>query len=154
MSEDKLGEKAKLEAEISRSLSVVKMKEVHKQIEEVEKSRRRSVILSIVERLNVNIALFGGAISEFTKNWSRLPNNILNAELFKDKPSADLDYLAKKYESIYFDLQKNIDVKEEDFSKLFPKVSMNFTSINNMILTLSCVAAQMLDMKAYCLRLL
>jgi hypothetical protein len=48
MSEDKhLEEKEKLESEIARSLSVVKMKEVHKQIEDIEKLRKQASIKSI-----------------------------------------------------------------------------------------------------------
>jgi len=52
MSKDKpLEEKEKLEAEIERSLSVVKMKEVHKQIEEIEKLRKQATVKSICERI-------------------------------------------------------------------------------------------------------
>lgn len=39
--ENKNKEKEKLDAEISRSLSVVKMKEAHKQIVDVEKLRKK-----------------------------------------------------------------------------------------------------------------
>ena len=41
-------EQKKLEAEIARSLSVVKMKEAHKQIEDIERSRKKAAIQSII----------------------------------------------------------------------------------------------------------
>ena len=46
--EKRLEEAKKWKAETERSLSVVKAKEAHKRIEEIEKSRKRSVIFQFV----------------------------------------------------------------------------------------------------------
>jgi len=157
MSEDKpLGEKEKLEAEISRSLSVAKMKEAHKQIEEIEKSRKRSVILSIIERLNISILIFGGMIRELDILGKKIPEYLLNKRLPEDRPKdiPEINYIVKTYDSIYFDFQKNIDIKQEDFDRLFPKVIMYFDTLTNITTTLVSILTQMMNMKAYCLRLL
>jgi hypothetical protein len=51
-SKDKrLEEIEKLEAELERSVAVAKVKSAHKQIEDTEKSRKHSVVLSICKRL-------------------------------------------------------------------------------------------------------
>ena len=66
----RLKEKEKLDAEVARSLSVVKVKEAHKQIEEVEKLRKKSAITSIIERLNFNIGFcktIASTLSEIKK---------------------------------------------------------------------------------------
>ena len=47
-------EKEKLEAEIARSLSVVKMKEAHKQIEDIERSRKKAAFQSIIARIDLS----------------------------------------------------------------------------------------------------
>lgn len=154
MSEDKhLEEKKKLEAEIERSLSVAKMKAAHKQIEEIEKSRKRSVILSILERLGFNTILYQGMIDELNNRKKKIQEHLLNKQISIDI-SPELNYAVKTYESIHFDFQKNTDIKPEDMGKLFPKIITDFSTFNNIISTLACIYAQMVDMKAYCLRLL
>jgi len=58
MGEDKhLKEREKLEAEISRSLSVAKIKEAYKQIEDIEKLRKQASIKSISERISFCLLL-------------------------------------------------------------------------------------------------
>ena len=82
MSKDKhLKEREKLEAEISRSLSVAKMKAAHKQIEEIEKSRKRSVILSTIQRLDVNITLYQGIMEELSSKENEIPKDLLNKQI-------------------------------------------------------------------------
>lgn len=57
-SKDKrLEEKEKTEAEIERSMSVVREKQAHMQIEEVERIRKKPAILSIIERIDTNFGV-------------------------------------------------------------------------------------------------
>lgn len=154
MGKDKhLKEKEKLEGEISRSLSVAKMKAAHKQIEEIEKSRKRSVILSITERLGVNITLLRSVVEELVSKRNEIPKDWLNKKL-SINTSLELNYIVSTYESIYLDFQKSTGTKPEDLNKLFPKIVMDFSTFSRIISTVVCVSAQMIDMKAYCLRLL
>lgn len=62
--------------------------------------------------------------------------------------------IMKTFESIRFDFQRNIDIKNEDFDKLFPKLTLSFETGNEFLACLSCINVQMLDMKNYCKRLL
>jgi len=148
-----LKEKEKLEGEISRSLSVAKMKAAHKQIEEIEKSRKRSVILSITERLDVNITLLRSVVEELDSKRNEIPKNWLNKKLFINTP-LELNYIVSTYEAIYLDFQKSTGTKPEDLNKLFPKIVMDFSTFTRIISTIACIGAQMMDIKAYCLRLL
>lgn len=65
-----------------------------------------------------------------------------------------LGTVLRTYEPIRFDLQRNIDLKNEDFGRLFPKQITNFDSWNEVIYSLGCIMMQMNDMQVYCLRLL
>jgi hypothetical protein len=58
----RLKQKEVLEAEIERSMSVVREKQAHMQIEEVEKIRKKPAILSIIDRIDTN---FGVSYSVF-----------------------------------------------------------------------------------------
>jgi hypothetical protein len=156
MSEDKhLEEKEKLEAEISRSLSVVKMKEAHKQIEDIEKSRKQASIKSICERIAFCLEMSNAVVNPLVEIRDKNPNQRFNWEI-KDSDSIKkyLDTIMAMYESIYLDLQKTIDIKKEDFSRLFSKMKFNFTTYKPIITDLTCLNIQLADMKNYCLRLL
>jgi hypothetical protein len=156
MSEDKhLEEKEKLEAEISRSLSVVKIKEVHKQIEEIEKLRKQATIKSICERISFFVEMNKALTGVFIEIRKEDPNIRFDWEI-KDSDSIKkfLDRVIIMYESIYFDLQKAIDIKKEDFDRLFPKMEINFTTYQSITPSLACLNIQLIDMKNYCLRLL
>jgi len=154
-SKDKrLDEKERLEAEIERSLAVVRMKEVHRQIEEVEKSRKRSAILSIIERLNINLGVNKGILEVFTAIQNKFPEKLLSQKLPDGYNSVALNSIVKTYESIRFDLQRNFDAKNEEFDRLFPKQTFNSETMQNIIMSVMQMTLQMMDMKAYCLRLL
>jgi hypothetical protein len=153
--EDKrLEEKEKLEAEIARSLAVVKVKETHKQIEDIEKLRKQAAIKSIVERLSLNIE----TCNQLSINFARLSKDY--ADVFASRISDDtatrkyLQNIMQTYESIRFDLQKSLDIKPEDFDKLFPKAEMNISTYELVGSTVDCLSKQLADMKAYCTRLL
>jgi len=160
MSEDKhLEEKEKLETEISRSLSVVKMKETHKQIEDIEKLRKQASIKSICERISYCIKISRFLAKAVGKAEEKVEDRKLDLELtLKIKEDGFtikiLNTIIKIYESIYFDFQKAIDVKKEDFDRLFPKVELNFTTYASITTNLICLDMGLTDMKNYCLRLL
>lgn len=156
MSEDKhLEKREKLEAEIERSLTVVKVKEAHKQIEDIEKLRKQASIRSISERVSFCTGLSKGFVDSIT-------------EIMKEDPSLKLDWKLKDngfsrkmvntimamYESIRFDLQRTIDIKKEDFDRLFPKTEYDFATYGLIAPNLLCLNMQLTDMKNYCKRLL
>lgn len=152
MSKDKhLKEREKLEAEISRSLSVVKMKEAHKQIEDIEKLRRQASIKSVCERISLCIEINRAMIDAFQKEHPKATNMKIKDSGFVSKY---LDKVIAIYGSIYFDLQKTINIKEEEFNRLFPKTEYNFDTYESVKINLLCLNIQLMDMKKYCLRLL
>lgn len=156
MSEDskRQEERKKLEAEIERSISVVRMKQAHMQIEEVEKTRKQPAILSIVQRINNNL----GVSYTVYKNLANLHEKF--PKLFQQRLPDDfvdkcgLAVIIKTFESIRFDLQRNIDIKSEDFDKLFPKSTLSFETGDDFLTSLNSINVQMLDMTNYCKRLL
>ena len=155
MSKDKrLEEKEKLDAEVARSLSVVKVKEAHKQIEDIEKLRKQSSIKSIVERLSFNIEISRGIVEAITKIREKSKTYLKYKLTNDDSTKQYVDRITATFESIRFDLQRNIDVNEEDFERLFPKIKASFDTINLVIPYLNCLNVQMVDMRSYCQRLL
>jgi hypothetical protein len=157
MSEDKhLEEREKLEAEIERSLSVVKMKEAHKQIEDIEKLRKQASIKSINERIIYCLEMnkrFANIMIEMRND--KQYEKIFDLKLaISDSIKRHLDSIKAMYESICFDLQKTIDIKGEDFDRLFPKIELNFSTYASIVPNLNCLTMHLVDMKNYCLRLL
>lgn len=154
-STDKRLEQAeKLEAEIKRSLDVVEMKKAHCQIEEVDKNRKKPSILSIIERIDLNCDINRfiykelDALQKHSSHFDskQLPENVLD--------ETGLDIEVKTFESIRFDLQRTLDVKNEDFDKLFPKLNLKFHHLQNILTSLNSMNRQMTDMKTYCKRLI
>jgi len=151
-------EKEKLEAEIARSLSVVKMKEAHKQIEDIERSRKKAAFQSIIARIDLSSQMN----ESFRKGFDQALAGRENSQVLIDSKSQIenkkllrlLENVAAKYESIYLDVQRNIDVSKEDFSKMFPKLQNDFSTLDILSSTLMFINFQLIDMKAYCLRLL
>jgi len=130
MSKDKrLEEKEKLDAEIARSLSVIKMKEAHKKIEEVEKLRKRAAILSIDDRLSLNIEMSTKIIEAIREVEEEDKKKKLDFETPVGSHVRNfLNHVMVTYESIRFDFQKSINAKKEDFDRLFPKIEANFST--------------------------
>ena len=156
-SEDKhLEEKEKLEAEIGRSLSVVKIKEVHKQIEDIEKLRKQASIKSICERITFCLEISKALAVELVEiGKDKHYEKSFGLKLIdSDSTKRFLDSIKAMYESILFDLQKTIDVKKEDFDRLFPKIEFNFSTYESIAPNMNCLDIQLIDMRNYCLRLL
>ena len=117
----RLEDKEKLETEIARSLSVVKMKEAHRQIEDIEKSRKKAIVQSLIERISLTTTMnkelstgFARAIEE-AKRDPEYPKNfvdsVLNAEVNEGGLRIILDSVWQNYESIRFIFKRIIAVK-------------------------------------------
>jgi len=158
MSEDKhLEEKEKLEAEIERSLSVAKMKEAHKKIEDIEKLRKQASIKSICERITscLNEITFVSDMLMEIKNknsdWKSLFSEKIPESSATEKM---LNSIIAIYESICFDLQRTVDIKKEEFDRLFPKIELSFETYTSIPSNLVCLSMRLTDMRNYCLRLI
>jgi hypothetical protein len=152
--DNRLEQKEKLEAEIERSMSVVRMKQAHMQIEETEKIRKKPIIQSIIDRIDLNFDVSRSVYDSLADLYGRSPD-IFKVRLPDDFVNkSGLVVIVKTFESIRFDLQTNIDLKNEDFDRLFPKLTLNFQTGSDYLTSLNCLNVQMLDMKHYCKRLL
>jgi hypothetical protein len=151
----RLEEKEKLDAEIARSLSVVKMKEAHKQIEDFEKLRKQSSIKSISKRILFSYDMIHALTSAIQDIAKQDPASDLNSPLpDKGVVKIYLTNIVRTYDSIRFDLQRNADISKEDFERLFPRVNTEFTTFSLVNPLLQCLSMQMVDIDNYCLRLL
>jgi ABC-type oligopeptide transport system substrate-binding subunit len=131
MTEEKDKEIKKLEVELKRSLSVVGVKEAHKKIEDVEKSRKRSAILSIIDRIGVCLQVNEGYSKGINNAKQRYSQELLNRKI-PDLASSELNFVITMFDSKRYDFQNNADIKNEDFDKLFPRPKMSFDSVNKM----------------------
>jgi hypothetical protein len=155
MGEDKhLEEKEKLDTEISRSLSVVKMKEAHKQIEDIEKLRKQASIKSIYQRISFCLVMSKAMTNAMLEIGKKFPTLKLDWTIDTDSTKKYLDSIMAIYESICLDLQRTIDIKKEDFDRLFPKIEFDFSTYKAIIPNISCLNMRLIDMENYCLRLL
>ncbi|MGD0451025.1 MAG: hypothetical protein ABSA79_08250 [Candidatus Bathyarchaeia archaeon] len=150
----RLEEKEKLEAEIERSMSVVRMKQAHMEIEQAEKARKKPAIISIIDRIDTHCGLIYGVYQSLTELKKTSPN-LFQVKVYEGlNDITGMSTLVKTFESIRYDLQRNIDIKDEDFDKLFPKLTLKFETGDNALTSMICLNVQMMDMKNYCKRLL
>lgn len=148
--EKRLEEAKKWQAETTRSLSVLKAKEAHKLIEEMEKSRKRSAILSVMQRLLENGQVINmetkGLLDFFVgeKGWTQreiLPHHRISVE-----------NSMKSYESTRYDFQKTMELNDDDMERLFHKLDVDSNNVVIVIQELHSIVDQMLDMHVYCQR--
>jgi hypothetical protein len=148
-------EKERLDAEVARSLAVVEMKKAHKRIEDVEKLRKKSAIKSIIERINYNLKVSEAIMGVLTIARRKQPTKLSKLELTNGTATKKyIDLLMLNFEAIRFDLKKNVDLKEQDFDKLFPTIELKFDTYDSAISNLNCLNSQMINMATYCSRLL
>lgn len=149
-SKDKrLKEKEKIEAETLRSLQVAKMKQAHKLIEETEKARKRSSFLSILSRLNLHRKV----VLNSARRWTEVSDSSAFDELNRNRVIEDeLQHIMATYESIRYDLQKTLDIKDEDFERLFPRIDVTIDNFDRMMNRLLNMIDQMFHMQIYCER--
>lgn len=146
--EKRFEQKERVDAETQRSLSVAEMKKAHMLIEETEKSRKRPILLSICSRIEYHIKLLVSSMEMLG-----MPSFALN-KILSDNILDDLNDLAQGYESIRFDFQRSMEIKEEEMNKLFPNIRIDLTSGYNAASTLSRMTRQLVHMKLYCERML
>jgi hypothetical protein len=151
MSKDKdkrLEEKEKWDAETERSLSVARFKKAHMEIENTEKARKRPSILSICKRIDFTIKDMLQAASLFNKNPS-MANQSLNQRVL-----IHVQNYKESYDSIRADLQKSLEIKDEDMKKLFPEIEFDKTNYGCVAASLLNMITQLKHMRLYCERLL
>lgn len=142
--EKRLEEKEKWDAEAARSVAVARVKEAHKLIEDTEKSRKRSTIFSIGERLTRHSKL----MISYVVSWLDLKSKNVDFELTSANGVYIKD-LVKTYESIRYDFQKAMEMKDEELEKLFPKLETEFGEFMITITRLISIIDQMIDMHIY-----
>lgn len=146
--EKRLEEKEKWEVEAARSIAVARVKEAHKLIEDAEKNRKRSTIFSINDRLLTHTKLVIGLNSVLSKSKSKFADyEITPAQRVYIKD------LVKIYESIRYDLQKAMEMKDEELEKLFPKLEVDFGEFIVTLVGLQSIVNQMIDMSLYSKRM-
>lgn len=148
-SKDKrLEEKEKLEAELERSMAVARMKQAHKIIEDTEKSRKRSAMLSICKRIGnlaSNANVFSGILLK-----AEGENPVTQGTVF----GGAVESVVKIYESIRYDMQKTLDINDQDFEKLFPRMEVKTRDCGLACSSLMDMCDQLMDMRIYCERTL
>jgi hypothetical protein len=144
--EKRLEEKEKIDAETQRSLAVAKMKSAHKAIEDVEKLRKRSALLSVRQRLETCARKLEGL------------SRLLKSPPFGEEPIHDKNlrksilFEGKIYESILYDFQKTLDITDQEMEKLFPKIDMVDESNFSISSCFTQMVSQMEQMRIYCER--
>lgn len=146
--EKRLEEKEKMEAEAQRSYAVAEMKKSHKLIDDIEKSRKRPALQSICHRIDTHLVEISPKVSMFGEHP------------FADKPivapsvEANLRSCVQTYDSIRYDMQKAMDIKDDDMEKLFPKIEMNMKNGYLISGSLQIMVRQLKHMRLYCERML
>jgi len=143
----RLEEKEKLEAELERSLAVAKVKEAHKQIEETEKLRKRSVTQSICKRMTAlvtNICSLLRVLGDARFSTLSLPEEAVST----------IEEFEQTYVSITYDFQKSLDMGEEAMTKMFPAKKVRRDNVGHANSDLMNMCYQLQQMTAYCERLL
>jgi hypothetical protein len=142
----RLEETKRLEVEVHRSLAVVKMKEAHKAIEDAEKSRKRSAVLSIIGR----ISFHAEGLLNCTITMMALYKPYDTSDPIKEEVR---NYLMT-YESLRYDLKKTTEINDEDFEKLFPKLEVKSADMSSVLDGLHAMSRQDIDMLHYLTRML
>jgi hypothetical protein len=145
----------KLEREIERSLNVVKMKELHKQIEDIERLRKQISIRSINERILLCFDVSKGVMNALLELKEKDTYHVFSQKIpIGNSTLKAVTTIITTYESICFDLQRTLDIKKEDFDKLFPKIDFIPITYDQIPSNLNCLNLRLMDMRNYCLRLL
>ena len=142
----------KLETELKRSLKVVGVKQAHKQIEDIEKLRRKSAIISVIERINLSLNVNNGVLQGLNNAKKDFSKEFLN-EKIPDFSPTELNIITNTFDAVRYDIQQTAEIRNEDFNKLFPKPQLSFESIADIGMSIINVCIQLEDMKAYCQRL-
>jgi hypothetical protein len=146
--EKRLEEKERVEADAERSYAVAKMKKAHKLIEDVEKLRKHSALQSICERVDnhiQNVMSLGGVMHKSEDETPPTQGTVFGEAI---------ESIIRIYNSIRYDIQKTLEMKDEDLERLFPKLQIKTTSDHLAVVGLLNMSDQLLDMRIYCERML
>lgn len=142
----RLEEIEKLKAELERSVAVAKVKEAHKQIEETEKLRKRSVTFSIFNRITILGDNILSVLRAFTDTkFAKLP--------VPEGVVSSIEGFEQTYASIVYDFQKSLDLGDEAMTKMFPMTEVRKDIIEHAGVDLMKLCNQLQQMMAYCVRL-
>ena len=146
--EERLKEKEKLDAETQRSLAVAEMKKAHKLIEDTEKMRKRPILQSICLRIDTHMKALASGIVVYAKP------PFANQKILADNVMDSIKSNYQIYESIRFDFQKNMEIRDEEMNSLFPKIEMKTTKGYHVCSSFSRMNDQLRHMRIYCMRML
>jgi hypothetical protein len=124
------------------------MKRAHKEIEDLEKQRKRACILSICTRLTEHAKDVLNTGTSVIEALNANPKNDLKAYKYR------LECLNKMYASVCYDFKKNLEIKEEDYQKLFPNMEIKLEDNSDKVQNLIEMAKQLIHMRTYCDRML
>ena len=148
-------EQDKIEAEVKRSMSVIKMKKAHKEIEDIEKIRKQKAVASIIKRIEHVLRISQTLIGAITKKQKEFSGTGISFDIKPDVSTEKYaDILKANAKAIYFDRQKTIKINQNDFDILFPKTSIDTSTYDTIQETFNILNLQLVDVIAYCTRLI
>jgi predicted polyphosphate/ATP-dependent NAD kinase len=136
----------KLDAELKRSLAVAKVKAAHKEIEDIGKTRKRAMPLSICKRVDSLLQIMQVFITLNKPEFEHLQLTEYARSIVKN--------FEKTYLSIRYDFQKNLDIGDEGMANTFPLIKVDRDNFGQASSDLTDVSMQVTQMKNYCERLL
>ena len=137
-------------AETKRAFSVAMAKIGHASIEMVEKTRKQSLISSLMARID----FFG----QTAKPYIDMLVDMMKIEAQMDVQLSSSDWrdwvqsLVDTYKSIRKDIKNNLEIK--DFEELFPERHTYFETLSQTIPIITGLAEQLAQFKAYLQRYL
>lgn len=143
--EDKLRETEKLTAEAERSEAVVRVKAMHKQIEDIEKSRKSPAIQSLAKRIEYHITDILSLLKPITSNAEKYSTTrpLIPIE------SNSARNLIETYDPIREDFKDIMEMNEEKVNLLFPKRITRFDTRGEVFGVLSGTFEQERQILAY-----
>ena len=143
--ESRLKEADKQRAERERALAVVAVKEAHKAIEEIEKDRKKPRISSLKLRIKINI---NGIIGIFSKlsEMTKVEKDPISFFLFAKNLT---EMFVRAHESIREDFRETMKISEDKLEKIFPKIDMIVDNMDQLIILLTSITNQEIQISAY-----
>lgn len=143
-------------AETQRAYSVAMAKMGHGLIEMIEKTRKRDLVLSLIDRIDTFIYT-STAYLDGLKNLLAVPDKIqlgrLNRQHFIQSVLRDpTQPIVDTYKSIWKDIKDSLEIK--DFEELFPERPTSFEAPYQAITMIVGLGEQLVQLKRYLRRYL
>jgi hypothetical protein len=139
-------ETEKLRAEVARSLQVIEMKKAHKEIEELEKTRKRAAVLSVCNRLM--------DVAKDCNTTTKAVHEAIKKNQSINSFAPTINSINSMYMSVCFDFRKTVDMKSEDYAIMFPDMTIKLKDNPDVVQSMINLTTQLIHMKYYCDRLL